>query len=126
MNTHKEKLIKVNAWVDIGVVPLVEALNEFSEILTLDSCEGYDNNPNVWFRCKTEGETVEFAFRLIKALRTQLNEADAFDFKLGWVGTGEPLIQIITPKHYLDTLVSALTAIRTSSLMTLNAENLAV
>ena len=37
---HQEIPVKVNAWVDEGVAPLVRALNRFSFLRTLDSCEG--------------------------------------------------------------------------------------
>ena len=37
---HIEVPIKVNAYVDEGIAPLVEALNGFLGVVTLDSCEG--------------------------------------------------------------------------------------
>ena len=37
---HREILVKVNAWVDEGIAPLVQALNEFAHVRTRQSCEG--------------------------------------------------------------------------------------
>ena len=36
---HRETSVKVNAWVDEGVVPLVAALSPFENVVTLDSCQ---------------------------------------------------------------------------------------
>jgi hypothetical protein len=37
---HQEIPVKVTAWVDEGVAPLVTALNEFERVMTVDSCQG--------------------------------------------------------------------------------------
>jgi hypothetical protein len=39
LNLHAEIPIKVNAWVDEGVAPLVAALNELENVVTVASCE---------------------------------------------------------------------------------------
>jgi hypothetical protein len=36
---HSEIPVKVNAWVDQGIAPLVEALSTWDNVVTLDSCE---------------------------------------------------------------------------------------
>jgi tRNA(Phe) wybutosine-synthesizing methylase Tyw3 len=36
--SHQEIPIKVTAWVDEGIAPLVAALNEHPAVVTLDSC----------------------------------------------------------------------------------------
>lgn len=36
---HKCVQVKVNAFIDEGVAPLVAALNEFDGVMTMDSCE---------------------------------------------------------------------------------------
>ncbi len=114
---HKEVLVKVNARVDQGIAPLVTALNQFSEIVTVDSCEGYNDKGYVYFCCQEEIDTVNFVSKLIKALRAHLEATHKFEIHIEWVGTEEPYAQIITSRDYLATLVSTLTAIRTSFLM---------
>lgn len=48
---HKQVWTKVNAHVDKGVAPLIDALSLFSELQTLSSCEGYqDRAASVSFR----------------------------------------------------------------------------
>ena len=37
---HTEKLVKVNAWVDERIAPVVEALNAFPMVETFSSCQG--------------------------------------------------------------------------------------
>lgn len=37
---HREIPVKVTAWVDEGIAPLVTALNAVNGVLTLDSCQG--------------------------------------------------------------------------------------
>lgn len=39
MAAHTEVPVKVNCWVDRGIAPLVDVLNEFEDVWTLDSCE---------------------------------------------------------------------------------------
>jgi tRNA(Phe) wybutosine-synthesizing methylase Tyw3 len=39
MSTHTEIPVNVNAWVDEGIAPLVEALNSFKRVWTAASCE---------------------------------------------------------------------------------------
>lgn len=39
---HPGRRIQVNAWVDEAVAPLVEALNLRADLVTLDSCQGDD------------------------------------------------------------------------------------
>ena len=39
---HHEVPVKVTAWVDEGIAPLVLALNELPGVQTLDSCQGGD------------------------------------------------------------------------------------
>lgn len=49
--SHEQVWTKVNAQVDKGIAPLVEALSAFPELQTLSSCEGYqDRAATVSFR----------------------------------------------------------------------------
>lgn len=60
---HKQVWAKVNAHVDEGVAPLVEALSRFRGVRTLESCQGNGNGASVWFVCGEDGKwrTIEFA-----------------------------------------------------------------
>ena len=37
---HKQKMIKVNTYVDEGIADLIETLNCFKKLRTIESCEG--------------------------------------------------------------------------------------
>lgn len=74
---HKETSVKVNAWVDRGVAPLVQALNEFPQVYTLQSCEG---PAEVTFTYGTEdglpwAESVKFALWLANEFAERREEA---------------------------------------------------
>jgi hypothetical protein len=71
---HAEVPVKVTAWVDAGVVPLVEALNSLDGVLTLDSCQGYNGGPAQV--CFTSRGSVDDLIGLVRYL------ADLFNAKL--------------------------------------------
>ena len=47
---HKQVWVKVNAKVDKGISNIVMLLNEIDGLTTLDSCEGKETWPYVYFR----------------------------------------------------------------------------
>ena len=51
MTVHEQTWVKVNAPVDRGVAPLIEALSQFPSVRTLDSCEGTGEDAWVCFDC---------------------------------------------------------------------------
>jgi hypothetical protein len=54
--SHPEVPIKVTAWVDEGVAPLVAALNSLDGVMTLDSCQGdSEKGAYVLFRYRDKG-----------------------------------------------------------------------
>jgi len=46
-NNHKAEWVKVNFPVDSGVKGIVSALSEFSQLETIESCEGH-NGEGFW------------------------------------------------------------------------------
>ena len=44
---HKQKIVKVNAFVDVEIAEFVEALNLFPELQTFESCQG-NGNESAW------------------------------------------------------------------------------
>lgn len=103
MMTHQQVLIKVNAEVDRGVAPLVQALNEIEGVITLDSCE---NGGNGW------GAYVYFTYQkgwqalagLLQAISSSLGTpgiACGYALRLEWLGSNEnPRAQIACePEH---------------------------
>jgi hypothetical protein len=49
MTIHKQVWIKVNAQVDRGIAPLIEALSVFPGLRTIESCEGNEDTAWVTF-----------------------------------------------------------------------------
>lgn len=59
---HPEGLVKVNAWVDQGVAPLVEALSLLDGLVTLDSCQGSEvDAPDAYVRFRVGTSAAELA-----------------------------------------------------------------
>ena len=52
---HRQVWVKVNAQVDAGVAPLIEALNRYPGIRTLESCEGNGDTAWIAFDCGGSG-----------------------------------------------------------------------
>jgi hypothetical protein len=67
MTTHKQTWVKVNAPVDKGIAPLIEALSRFPDVRTLDSCEGTKETGWVCFDCGEENweKLSEFVLSVI-------------------------------------------------------------
>jgi hypothetical protein len=67
MTVHAQSWVKVNAQVDLGVVPLIEALNAFPELRTMESCETDGDEAWVCFDAGTENwnKLAEIVFGLL-------------------------------------------------------------
>ena len=98
MSVHQEIPIKLTAWIDQGVVPLVEALDGFEDVLTVASCEDDGiQGAYVLFRLRgTSDQATGFASGLAADLNSE--EGVSYLLQAEWrPGESEPL---------LDTLVS--------------------
>jgi hypothetical protein len=65
---HHQVWAKVNAQVDKGIAPLIEALSAFPGVRTIESCEGKGDSAWVCFDCgEEEGwkKVAEFVFTVI-------------------------------------------------------------
>ncbi len=67
MTVHRQVWIKVNAQVDAGIASLIEALNAFPGIRSLESCEGAGDAAWVCFDCnETDWKAIsEFVLAVI-------------------------------------------------------------
>lgn len=107
---HPEIPVKVTAWVDEGIAPLVAALNEYDEIMTLDSCQGDDDRgAYVLFRAHV-GESL----RLVRDLATALVTHTDYLLRAEWrPGADEPLIELACPPDRVGELARLVSAFRT-------------
>lgn len=104
--THEVMQVKVNAWVDKGVAPLVLALNEFENLFTVDSCQGGADAPAyVYFWHMGEGTA---SGRFFSWLGRRLSEwASQFEYELtlDWTtGDAKPMAKISTDRRYIENL----------------------
>ena len=99
MSAHTEVPVKVTAWVDEGIVPLVLVLNEIEGVMTLDSCQGDDGGlAHVYFCHRGEPLTAAgFAADLAAALAPHGEAAD-YTLTVRWrPGTDKPVFQLVCP-----------------------------
>lgn len=109
---HKEVCVKVNAWVDEAIIPLVKALNDFENVETVDSCENHNGSASVYFRCHgNDKETCDFVLGLSRSLGTILNSSSDYVLRLEWMSAEQPMAEIATSQSYVQTLANALVTI---------------
>jgi hypothetical protein len=108
--SHREIPVKVTAWIDEGVVPLVLALNGFPGVMTLDSCQGDPGQrPASVFFC-LRGETVTFAERLAATLTRFADRCD-YTLTVEWrAGADEPIFRLVCPAAHVCVLADAVRA----------------
>jgi len=109
---HKQVVVKVNAEVDRQIAPLVSALNEFDEVVTLDSCQG-DVGLLAYVYFTLSGGTRDlllFADELAALLNARLAARDnEYELHLEWTaGTEKPLAVLRTRPDYVNELATAL------------------
>ena len=108
---HCIQVVKVNAPVDRGIVPLVMAFNCFPEILTLDSCEDGPEGAYVYFRLsQNNGPGLPLFCRELAAHLSALNLRDnGLRLCLEWCGDfSECMAQLVLPPEKIDVVTSAI------------------
>jgi len=124
---HKQVVVKVNAFADETIAPLVEALNRFERIETIDSCQGYGGRPAyVYFRFRgSPREFLVFLQRLSVNLGTRLDSCCDYSVRAEWLaGAKEPRGQLWVRSDYVPILAEALLGVHQG--VALNAEHLTV
>jgi hypothetical protein len=114
---HAEIPVKVNAWVDEKVAPLVDALNEFTCVVTLDSCQGDQDKPaHVMFRyIGGEQAAIDFFFYLGRTLGEKAAHYCEYNFLLRWLtGHKEPVAEIRTDQAYITHLATVVASLATT------------
>jgi len=111
---HKEKLIKVNALIDEGVIPLVEALNELPRVVTYNSCEQYNGKAEVMFHIiePERGEEPRFVRDLSKQI-ARINGDFAVCLSLEWFAGGDASMWLRVPTEQVEVVASAIRLIAT-------------
>ena len=114
-NVHSEVLIKVNAWVDKRIAPIVEALNAFSIVETFSSCQG---DGHIYFNVRGEPrELFSFIEDLANALTTEIgNNCCAFKLRLEWLGSNPAHGALYVTDEALDSVACGLMKIARKTL----------
>ena len=81
---HEQVIVKVNMPVDRGVVPLVEAMNQSSRILTVNSCEADEHGrPYVDF---LYGHNLNELVSFVELLAAGLARIGGYFLSIEWYG----------------------------------------
>lgn len=109
---HTEVPVKVTAWVDEGIVPLVLALNELDDVMTLDSCEGDDGQKaHVFFAYRGDARAAAlFAARLAAKLAPHDDAADYLLTAEWRPGRCEPVFRLTLPAAQTGRLAAVLSS----------------
>lgn len=111
---HAEITAKVNALVDKGIAPLVEALSRFDRILTASSCQGGGGRPAyVWFHVVgNESEAPKFVWRLAQEIGRHCQGGPQYCLQLEWCsGNESPLAKIESPPEAISRLAEVVGSI---------------
>jgi hypothetical protein len=105
--SHREVPVKVNAWVDEGVVPLLEALTAMPTIITLDSCEDEDGKMRVSFAAHGGSESL---IQAVKGMAHKLSGLDSSAvLSLEWsFGGNRPSAHLRCTRYDAPTVVQRL------------------
>lgn len=111
-NLHKQVQVKVNAFVDEGVVSLVEALNDIDGILTAESCEEWcGKDPCVLFTYGPTRDWIRFA-EVCSQIAARIRDLNAgFDCQVSveWHGNNDhPWGRVIVDRAGVDQVAGAI------------------
>ncbi len=106
---HTEIPTKVNAWVDCGIEPLVTALNQFEEIVTVDSCQGDDGRP-AYVHFLAHGDDFALYESVTRMSRAIQPCSDGYTLQIEWVaGAERPLATLYARQDMIPTLAEVIT-----------------
>lgn len=108
---HSTKPVKVNAWVDKEIAPVVQALNKFTEIITVDSCQGGDGqNAYVHFICNSNDDALyHFVKDTSRMLSQNISCSDGFCLRIEWVaGSDYPMATLSMEPNMIGPLSKAM------------------
>ena len=117
----KQVRVRVNAWVDERVAPVIEALNDFPDLVTLGSHAGTDGQ-NAWVsfahRQLDTNETLAFIQFLANELQSRIDNEVGCRVGLEWeVGNKNSMAKIEAPMHAINDLATVLSEVASGELV---------
>lgn len=111
---HSEVPVKVNAWVDSEVAPLVVALSRLPEVITVDSCQESSDPVAAYVAFITRGTSVAKATaRLARELARTAPDAH-YLVRLEWVAGGRrPIGSLVVAPDSISAVAAAVRALPT-------------
>ena len=112
---HEQVSVKVNAFVDRGVAPLVEALNAINGVVTLESCErasyGHANWAVVLFTYGQDWHELAELVEALSAIIRAIDLGEAFSVRLEWLGSNDqPRGELLVPPGRVAEVAAAIQA----------------
>ncbi len=110
---HAEVPVKLTAWIDEGIAPLVVALNELDDaLLTLDSCQGdSEHQAHVFFAHRGDARAQALFAAELATLLAPHDDAADYLLTAEWrPGRTEPVFRLALPAAQTDRLARALSA----------------
>jgi hypothetical protein len=109
---HKEIPVKVNAFVDEGVAPLVLALNSIDGLVSLDSCQcdAITSQASVYF---CYGASWQDLANLVEALARALRNLDlccGYSVCLEWFGNNDPRGHLLVRPENVATVAATISS----------------
>jgi hypothetical protein len=104
---HSQRLVKVNALVDEGIVDLVKAFNEIPRVYTTSSCEGSDDADGAFIWLRYDGSLYETADFFVE-LSTQLSGLEGIHVIAEWGGGDALRIEVRVARRIIARLVEVL------------------
>lgn len=107
---HTEIPVKVNAWIDEGIAPIVFALNRFPEVVTLDSCEGRDGSAYVHFAVRGDAADLSaFVHDLSVGIGKRVSGDCEYCLRIEWVaGSDTPMATLYSRIDYVEPVSNAI------------------
>jgi hypothetical protein len=114
--SHQEVLVKVNAKVDRGIAPLVEAINSIPDAFTVSSCEGDEaHEPYVaFFIADGDWRSVGKVIERLTAELGNNNRVNDIPFKLSiewYAGGATPTGYVRVPRQHVSALSTSIKSI---------------
>lgn len=110
-HVHTEVPVKVTAWIDAGIAPLVKAMNELPDVVTLQSCQGRPGR-SAYVYFTTHGGTTADLVETVEHWTAGLGEDANFLFRIEWLpGTKTPLAQLLLPPSQIETVAQRLSGL---------------